>query len=62
MVGSLISATVNHPDDYRYQANIKGIVLKEFGGQCKVHVFEMNGNSTSRTMRLHCAGFRVLSA
>ena len=62
MVGSLISATVNHPDDYRYQAKIKGIILKESGNQCKVHVFEMNGVSVDRTMRLHCAGFHVLSA
>lgn len=61
MIGSMISGTVCHPDDYRYQANLKGIILKQSGAHCRVHVFEMNGDPVDRVMLLHLSGLRILS-
>jgi len=60
-VGAMVSGSVNHPDDYRYQANLKGIILKQSGMQCRVHVYELNGEPTDRLMFLHLSGLRILS-
>ena len=61
MVGSLIQATVNNPDDYRYQANVKGVVIKQSGSQCRVHIYELNGKPVDRIMFMHDSGFRYVS-
>jgi hypothetical protein len=61
LVGAMVSGSVNHPDDYRYQANLKGIILKQSGMQCRVHVYELNGEPTDRLMFLHLSGLRILS-
>jgi hypothetical protein len=62
MVGSLITGMVNHPDDYRKSnISVKGIVIKQSGDQCRVHIFEMDGKPADRLMRMHASGFRILS-
>ena len=61
MVGSMVAGSVNHPDDYRYQADLKGIIIKQSGMHCRVHVFELNGKSADRIMLLHLSGLRILS-
>jgi hypothetical protein len=61
LVGSMIAGTINHPDDYRYQAELKGIIIKQSGSQCRVHVFELNGKSVDRVMFLHLSGLRIIS-
>ena len=61
MVGSLIQASVNHPDDYRYQADVKGVIIKQSGSQCRVHIYELNGKSVDRVMLMHSSGFRYLA-
>lgn len=61
MVGSLIQATVNHPDDYRYSADVKGVIIKQSGSQCRVHIYELNGKSVDRIMFMHSSGFRYLA-
>ena len=61
MVGSLIQASVNHPDDYRYQASVKGVIIKQSGSQCRVHIYELDGKSVDRVMLMHSSGFRYLA-
>ena len=61
MVGSLIQASVNHPDDYRYQADVKGVIIKQSGSQCRVHIYELDGKSVDRVMLMHSSGFRYIS-
>ena len=61
MVGSLIQASVNHPDDYRYQADVKGVIIKQSGSQCRVHIYELDGKSVDRVMLMHASGFRYIS-
>ena len=62
LVGSMISGTLHNPTDYRKQdVDVKGIVIKQFGSQCRVHIFEMDGKPTDRITFMHSAGFVVLS-
>ena len=61
MVGSLIQASVNHPDDYRYQASVKGVIIKQSGSHCRVHIYELDGKSVDRVMLMHESGFRYIS-
>lgn len=61
-VGALIQTNISHPDDYRKRdICAKGIVLKESGTFCRVHVYELDGKPYDRLMTLHSFGFRVLS-
>jgi hypothetical protein len=63
LVGSMVLGTTNHPDDYRKSnIEIKGIIIKMSGSQCRVHVFELDGKPTDRIMFMHTTGIqRVLS-
>ena len=62
LVGSLISGSINHPDDYRkHNISVKGIVIKQSGNQCRVHAFELDGKPTDRVLFMHSSGFRILS-
>lgn len=62
LLGALIMANVNHPDDYRKNSvDVMGVVIKESGSQCRVHVIELDGQPVDRVMRMHSGHFRVLS-
>lgn len=62
LVGSLITGNINHPDDYRKQnIEVKGIVIKQSGNQCRVHLFWLDGKPVDRVILMHASHFRVLS-
>jgi hypothetical protein len=62
LVGSMISGTLFNPIDYRKKdVEVKGIVIKQFGSQCRVHIFEMDGKPADRITFMHSAGFVILS-
>jgi hypothetical protein len=62
LVGSMISGTIYNQKDYRKKdVEIKGIVIKESGSQCRVHVFEIDGKPADKIVLMHSAGFVVLS-
>jgi hypothetical protein len=62
LVGSMISGTINHPDDYRKtNVDVKGIVINQSGEQCRVHLLFLDGKPTERVVRMHASHFHVIS-
>ena len=62
LVGSMISGTINHPDDYRKPyVDVKGIVIRESGSQCQVHLLWLDGKPVDRVVRMHASHFHIVS-
>ena len=62
LVGSMITADINHPDDYRKtNIEVKGIVVKQSGSQCRVHLLWLDGKPVDRILLMHASHLHVLS-
>ena len=62
LVGSLVSGTMNHPDDYRKTSvDVKGIVIRQSGSQCRVHLLYLDGKPVDRAVFMHASHLHILS-
>lgn len=62
LVGSMVTGNINHPDDYRKtNVDVKGIIIRQAGEQCLVHLFYLDGKPVERTIRMHASHLHVLS-
>lgn len=61
-VGSMVTGNINHPDDYR-KTNIEvtGVVIKQSGEQCRVHLLWLDKKPVDRIILMHASHLRILS-